>query len=184
MPKSIIYRRNFVVNKNPHRLANEEYYLVYVQDDEGKLHPALFTQGDLQRALIRATRNPEDAPVLKPNWLQKLLEKLNLSCASLAAEQSEFEYAEIASCPSYSVQPLSVQDSLVRYECRLREILKFSTLPSGGKVALLDVQAIYVDDRVWNGTMIDQEKLNSLGKMGGDFYSLTSDLRKLSRPQI
>ncbi|MDH1375068.1 flavin reductase family protein [Acinetobacter junii] len=114
----------------------------------------------------------------------KLLEKLNLSCASLAAEQSEFEYAEIASCPSYSVQPLSVQDSLVRYECRLREILKFSTLPSGGKVALLDVQAIYVDDRVWNGTMIDQEKLNSLGKMGSDFYSLTSDLRKLSRPQV
>lgn len=71
-----------------------------------------------------------------------------------------------------------------RYECRLREILEFSTLPSGGKVALLDVQAIYVDDRVWNGAMIDQEKLNSLGKMGGDFYSLTSDLRKLSRPQV
>lgn len=80
MPKSIIYRRNVVVNKNPHRLANEEYYLVYVQDEEGKLHPALFTQGDVQRGFVRASRNPEDAPKFKLNWLQKLIQKIKEIC--------------------------------------------------------------------------------------------------------
>ena len=30
--------------------------------------------------------------------------------------------------------------------------------------------------------MINQQQLDSVGKMGGDFYSLTTELRKLERP--
>ena len=49
-------------------------------------------------------------------------------------------------------------------------------------MVLLDVKSIYVDDHVWDGQMIDQQRLDSVGKMGGDFYSLSTDLHKLSRP--
>lgn len=112
----------------------------------------------------------------------QLLEKMNLTCASLPPEQSEFDFAEIESCPSHQMPPLSVKDSMIRYECQLREVIQLSTLPSGGTVALLDVKSIYVDDRLWDGKMIDQQQLDSVGKMGGDFYSLTTELRALKRP--
>ncbi|OEY92640.1 flavin reductase [Acinetobacter proteolyticus] len=111
-----------------------------------------------------------------------LLEKMNLSCALLPPEQSEFEFAQIESEPSHTVAALAVKHAPVRYECHLREVIQLSSLPSGGTVALLDVKSIYVDDRLWDGQMIDQQQLQSVGKMGGDFYSLTTDLRKLSRP--
>ncbi|NNP77982.1 flavin reductase [Acinetobacter sp. Ac_3412] len=111
-----------------------------------------------------------------------LLEKMNLSCALLPPEQSEFEFAEIESEPSHAVAALAVKHAPVRYECHLREVIQLSSLPSGGTVALLDVKSIYVDDRLWDGQMIDQQQLQSVGKMGGDFYSLSTDLRKLSRP--
>ncbi|MCU4338327.1 flavin reductase family protein [Acinetobacter dispersus] len=111
-----------------------------------------------------------------------LLEKMNLSCALLPPEQSEFDFAKIEVEPSHTVAALSVRDAPIRYECQLREVLQLSTLPSGGTVALLDVKSIYVDDRLWDGQMIDQQQLDSVGKMGGDFYSLTTDLRKLTRP--
>lgn len=114
----------------------------------------------------------------------QLLEKMNLSCALLSPAQSEFEFAAIESEPSHSVAALSVKHAPIRYECQLREILQLSTLPSGGTVALLDVKSIYVDDRLWDGQMIDQQQLDSVGKMGGDFYSLTTDLRKLARPIV
>lgn len=114
----------------------------------------------------------------------QLLEKMNLSCALLPPAQSEFEFAEIESEPSHSVDALSVKHAPIRYECQLREVLQLSTLPSGGTVALLDVKSIYVDDRLWDGQMIDQQQLDSVGKMGGDFYSLTTDLRKLARPVV
>ena len=95
---------------------------------------------------------------------------------------SEFDFAEIESEPSHAVAALAVKHAPVRYECQLREVIQLSTLPLGGTVALLDVKSIYVDDRLWNGQMIDQQLLDSVGKMGGDFYSLTNYLRQLERP--
>lgn len=113
-----------------------------------------------------------------------LMEQMNLSCALLPPAQSEFEFAGIESEPGHSVAAFAVKHAPVRYECQLREVLQLSTLPSGGTVALLDVKAIYVDDRLWDGQMIDQQQLDSVGKMGGDFYSLSTDLRKLARPVV
>ncbi|RUP40579.1 MAG: flavin reductase family protein [Acinetobacter sp.] len=112
----------------------------------------------------------------------QLLEKMNLSCVLLAAEQSEFEFAQIESESSHTVAALAVKHAPIRYECHLREVIQLSSLPSGGTVVLLDVKSIYVDDHVWDGQIIDQQRLDSVGKMGGDFYSLSTDLHKLSRP--
>lgn len=111
-----------------------------------------------------------------------LLEKMNLTCASLPPEHNEFDFAEIEFCESHSVKARSVKKALVRYECKLREVIKLSSLPSGGSVALLDVKYIVVEDQIWDGNQIDQKQLDSVGKMGGDFYALSTDLRRLSRP--
>lgn len=80
MPKSIIYLSSIVKNKNPHRLANSEYYLVYVSDKEGTLLPALFTLYEISTALTRAYKNPEDAPMVKIGWLRKLYLKYKWLC--------------------------------------------------------------------------------------------------------
>lgn len=111
-----------------------------------------------------------------------LLEKMNLSCASIPFNQSEFDTAEIANCSSHSVKPFSVEHAPIRYECVLREVIRVSTLPTGGSVALLDVKSIYVNDNIWKDSQISQNLLDSVGKMGGDFYSLTTNLIQQSRP--
>ncbi|MDO3381247.1 flavin reductase family protein [Gilvimarinus algae] len=113
---------------------------------------------------------------------EKLLEKMNLSCASLPASQSEFEFADIEYCMSHSVKPLSVKEAPVRYECNLREVLRISSLPSGGSVVLMNVSHIYIDDSILEGMKINQGKLDSVGKMGADFYSLTTSLLEMPRP--
>lgn len=112
-----------------------------------------------------------------------LLDQLNRSCAPLPHEQNEFSFASIAHCESFDVKPLSVEHAKVRYECELREVIRMSTLPGGGSVALLDVKYIYVNDEVLDGQNISQARLDSVGKMGADFYSLTHDLLEITRPQ-
>ena len=57
----------------------------------------------------------------------QLMQKMNLSCALLPSEQSEFDFAEIESCVSNSVEPLAVKDSPIRYECQLREVIQLSS---------------------------------------------------------
>ena len=112
----------------------------------------------------------------------KTLEVMNQTCASLAPEQSEFEFAKVASQPSMSVAPLSVSEALVRYECTLREVVRIASTPGAGTMVLLDVQRVVVDDAVLVDGKIDQHALSSVGKMGGDYYSFTHELTALSRP--
>lgn len=111
-----------------------------------------------------------------------LLEKMNRSSASIPSDQSEFDFAEIATCPSHSVKPLSVLHAPIRYECELREVIRLGTLPMSGSAVLLDVKSIYVSDDIWKDAQISQNHLDSVGKMGGDFFSLTTQLVQMSRP--
>ena len=111
-----------------------------------------------------------------------LLEKMNKTSAGLESDKSEFEFADVDSCASFKVMPRSVKESPIRYECALREIIPISDLPTGGTVILLDVKFVYVrDDLYINGT-INQELIDSVGKMGGDYFSFTSKNVELERP--
>ncbi|SBS30487.1 Flavin reductase like domain protein [Marinomonas aquimarina] len=110
------------------------------------------------------------------------LEKMNLTCANLPSEQSEFDVADIASESSQSVAPLSVVAAPVRYECRLREVVRIGEQPGNGSLVLLDVVSVYVADHLYQDGAINQHALDSVGKMGGDFYSFTKALEAIARP--
>tara|TARA_R110000824_G_scaffold336_5_gene2056 strand:- start:11986 stop:12588 length:603 start_codon:yes stop_codon:yes gene_type:complete len=111
-----------------------------------------------------------------------LLEKMNLSSASLASDESEFDFAELESCASYQVKPHSVKEAPVRYECTLREVMRISELPSGGTVILLDVKYVYVRDDLYADGIINQQLIDTVGKMGGNHYCFTSKTVELERP--
>jgi flavin reductase (DIM6/NTAB) family NADH-FMN oxidoreductase RutF len=111
-----------------------------------------------------------------------LLEKMNMTSASLKTDESEFDFADVEICASYEVQPSSVKDAPIRYECTLREIIPVSDLPTGGKVILLDVKFVYVRDDLYNNGNINQNLIDSVGKMGGDHFSFTSKNVELKRP--
>lgn len=111
-----------------------------------------------------------------------LLEKLNATSASISVDESEFEYAQVESCQSQTVTPLSVKTAAVRYECTLREIISVGDLPAGGTLVLLDVKSIYVRDDLYIDGNIQQPLLDAIGKMGGDAYTLTTELLSLTRP--
>mgnify|MGYP000397292671 FL=1 len=111
-----------------------------------------------------------------------LLEKMNKTSASIDFDQSEFDFADVESCASHIVAPLSVKDSPVRYECTLRDTISMGDLPTGGTVILLDVKSIYVRDGLYEDGVISQQLVDSVGKMGGDTFSLTTSNIELTRP--
>jgi flavin reductase (DIM6/NTAB) family NADH-FMN oxidoreductase RutF len=111
-----------------------------------------------------------------------LLEKMNMTSASLNIDESEFNFADVESCSSYKVTPRSVKESPIRYECTLRKIVPISDLPTGGTVILLDVKFVYVRDDLYKDGNINQQSIDSVGKMGGNLFSLTSKRVELNRP--
>ena len=113
-----------------------------------------------------------------------LVEQMNQSCANYPNNVSEFDKANIQSVSSQLVNPPSVAASKVRYECKLREVITISDEPSGGKMMLLDVVGIFVDDATLVNGYIDPTRLDTVGKMGGDYFSTTNDKFVLKRPQL
>lgn len=61
-----------VKNKNKHRLAKDKYFHVRLQKECGEETSALFTEKEIERALQRAKKNPEDLP--KVSFLRDLLD--------------------------------------------------------------------------------------------------------------
>ncbi len=106
----------------------------------------------------------------------------NMTSATIDANDSEFDFAGVDSTDSLKVAPRSVKASPLRYECTLKEIISIGDLPAGGTVVLLDVQAIYVRDDLYVDGVIDQARLDSVGKMGGDYYCYTSNNVAIDRP--
>ena len=111
-----------------------------------------------------------------------LLEQMNATSAALGIKESEFSFANVEACESAQVLTKSVKNAPVRYECRLREVVRVSDLPAGGQLILLDVTGIYVDDALYKNDTIDQQGIDSVGKMGGNHFSLTTNTIELTRP--
>lgn len=111
-----------------------------------------------------------------------LVEGMNQTSAGLAHTESEFSFANIEACNSHNVKAKSVMHSPIRYECKLREVQRIGELPAGGSVVMLDVVAVYVNDALWSDAGIDPLVLDTVGKLGGDFFSLTEKKIALKRP--
>ena len=111
------------------------------------------------------------------------IDNMNASCANYSPQQSEIEVLGIETVASYKVQPCGVKASPVRYECTLREVMTLSDQPMGGVLILLDVVAIYIDDCVLEGGMINANLLNAVGKLGANDYALANSDFTRSRPE-
>jgi flavin reductase (DIM6/NTAB) family NADH-FMN oxidoreductase RutF len=111
-----------------------------------------------------------------------LLEEMNVTSKAININDSEFDFADVESCASYKVSPRSVKGSPIRYECGLREVVPISDLPSGGTVILLDVKYVYIRNDLYKNGSIDQQLVDSVGKMGGDIFSLNAKNVMLNRP--
>lgn len=113
---------------------------------------------------------------------ETLTDIMNASCADYPPEVSEFVVLGVASEVSTKVSVAGVKAAPVRFECRLREVLEVSSLPMGGHMMLLDVVNIYVDESILSDGQIAPHLLNSIGKLGADWYTKTQDRFELARP--
>jgi flavin reductase (DIM6/NTAB) family NADH-FMN oxidoreductase RutF len=111
-----------------------------------------------------------------------LLEVMNLTSGEYDHNVNEFELAGLTPRPSKMVLPAGVAESPVSFECKLRQIVDFSTAPNGTSLVIGEVVAVYVDEAHLNDGRIDRNSLDLVGRMGGIQYSRTTNRIELARP--
>jgi flavin reductase (DIM6/NTAB) family NADH-FMN oxidoreductase RutF len=113
-----------------------------------------------------------------------LREAMNLTSGEYEATVNEFELAQLTPQPSRLVRPPRVAESPVSFECKLHQILDFSSGPTGGSLVIGQVVAIHVDDRLSKDGHIDRDSLDLIGRLGGIQYTRTRERFEMARPKV
>ena len=112
-----------------------------------------------------------------------LASAVNLSSAELPHDESEIKLTGLHTQPSVKVRPPRLIEAPVAMECKVLQILNFGTGPIGSNLVLGQVLMFHIDDKLFNEHgRIDPRKLQTIGRLGGDYYCHTSDLFEMKRP--
>ena len=136
--------------------------------------------GKMKDSVINVGQVPEFVVNVVPYALR---EAMNLTSTPLPHGESEFEKFNIATAPSTRVRPPRVADAPVSFECKLDRVVLIGEGPLAGNVVFGTVLCMHVSESVLGPDgHIDPRKLDTIGRMGGDFYTRTTELFTIKRP--
>ncbi len=108
-----------------------------------------------------------------------LVEAMNVTAANFPPGEDEFSWAGLDATPSSIVAPPRVALAKAALECRLVDIVSHGN----GNMMFGEVVSIFVDDSVLVDGRVDALKLQPVARLGGPFYSATSEVFSLTRPR-
>ena len=136
--------------------------------------------GKKKDSVINVHAVPEFVVNLVPYALR---ESMNLTAATLPYGESEFEKFNIPAAAAQKVRPLRVADAPIAFECKLDRVVELGDGPLGSSVVFGTILCMHVSESVLNDDgAIDPVKLDTIGRMGGDFYTRTTELFSMKRP--
>jgi flavin reductase (DIM6/NTAB) family NADH-FMN oxidoreductase RutF len=113
-----------------------------------------------------------------------LREPMNITSGEYDRTVNEFELAGVTPVPSQIVRPPRVGESPVSFECKLYQILDFSTAPTSSSLVIGTIVAVHIDDGHLKDGRLDPDSLDLIGRMGGMQYSRTTARFEMVRPKF
>jgi flavin reductase (DIM6/NTAB) family NADH-FMN oxidoreductase RutF len=108
---------------------------------------------------------------------------MNSTAASLPHGESEFERFGVAAAASERVRPPRVALSPVSFECALHSIVPIGEGPGGTNVVFGRILlGHFSDEALGPDGKPDSAKLDLIGRMGGDWYTRTTERFAVERP--
>jgi flavin reductase (DIM6/NTAB) family NADH-FMN oxidoreductase RutF len=116
---------------------------------------------------------------------RSIVDAMNDSSAPYAPDVDEFEMCDLTPAPARIVKPPLVAESPVNCECVLDRIIEFGDEPGAGAVIFGRLVAIHAKDEfIADDGALDPEKLQTVGRLGRNSYTATTDRFDLPRAQI
>lgn len=109
-------------------------------------------------------------------------EAMNASSAGLARGESEFDFAGLTPQASVDIAAPRVSEAKASFECKVTQFVELGSPPNENVVVFGEIVRFHVDDDVLDGTRINHEVLDAVGRMAGNGYVTTRDRFDLTRP--
>jgi flavin reductase (DIM6/NTAB) family NADH-FMN oxidoreductase RutF len=117
---------------------------------------------------------------------ETLAAAMNVTAAPYPREISEFVKAGITPVKADIVSAPMVEESPVKMECSVIQIIEFGRTPITNSLILGSVLRVHVADELWNKLTRRVEGLKPITRLGGDgdMYCRTKDTFQMKRPTI
>lgn len=113
-----------------------------------------------------------------------MVHQTSLSSTEYPKGVNEFEKAGFTPIKSTVVKPFRVKESPLQFECKVREIIETSGKPGSGNLVVCEILRIHLDESMLDQDgVLDPDKLDLVGRMGGNYYVRTSGNSKFTIPK-
>jgi len=114
----------------------------------------------------------------------KMAEQMSLSSTAYDKGVNEFVKAGFTEVPSVKVKPPRVGEAPVSFECSVLEVVELAQSPGAGNLIIAQVDMIHVNDDYFTDGVLDTEKLDLVGRMGGNWYirAIKESLFEIPKP--
>ncbi len=114
----------------------------------------------------------------------KMVQQMSLTSTEYGKGVNEFTKSGLTPLQSTIVKPLRVAESPIQFECKVREVIETSGKAGSGNLVICEIVYIHIDENILdNNGDIDTDKLDLVGRLGGDYYVRTSGSAKFMVPK-
>jgi flavin reductase (DIM6/NTAB) family NADH-FMN oxidoreductase RutF len=100
-----------------------------------------------------------------------LVQQASLASTEYPKGVNEFIKAGLTPVPSEKIKPFRVKESPVQFECKVRQIIETGDQGGAANLIICEILLIHIDELILDEKgNIDPNKLDLVGRMGGDYY--------------
>ncbi|AXF56034.1 flavin reductase family protein [Salicibibacter kimchii] len=112
------------------------------------------------------------------------VDKINITSASLLANVSEIEKADLSLVKSEIISVPGIKEAKVRFECTLEHSLELGENDSIGTDLLIGkIVRFHIDEEIYESGRINQQTLDAVSRLAGSNYAKIGDVFSLERPK-
>lgn len=143
------------------------------------------TRSGRDNSLKHTHQNVVEVPEVVINVVNhKMAEQMSLSSTAYDKGVNEFVKAGFTEVPSVKVKPPRVGEAPVSFECSVLEVVEIAQSPGAGNLIIAQVAMIHIKEEYLTDDVLDTEKLDLVGRMGGNWYirAIKESLFEIPKP--
>ena len=145
--------------------------------------PARRVRGNtIKHTLENVTQNKE---VVISIVTTEMAQQVSLSSCDFEKGVNEFEKSGFTPVKSEIIKPFCIKESPVNFECKVNQIISLGEEGGAGNLVICEILKIHINEDILDSEKtIDPLKLNTLSRLGGNWYGKTTkdSLFQLEKP--
>ena len=113
-----------------------------------------------------------------------MVQQMSLSSAEYPKGTNEFMKSGFTPLESTVVRPFRVKESPLQFECKVRQIIETGGQAGSANLVVCEIVHVHLDEKILDEHgEIDTDKIDFVGRLGGNYYVRTSGNSKFIVPK-